>query len=350
MRVLHVDSGREYRGGQDQVRLLTRELEREAGVEQHLVTKRGSELARRVDGGAVTVRGVPWAFGLDPRASWRIAVEALAWPPDVIHAHNAHAVTLSVWARRFLRLTGQAPAFVATRRVVFPVRRRSALHLADAVVAVSEAARATLIAGGFPPAEVTVVHDGVDPDEVRRASAPPLDIRTTLRLPRDTPLAVNIAALEPAKDQGTLVRAAAIARRLHPALHWVVGGDGPQRAALSAEIGRLGVGDRVNLVGHVERPDALLSESQVLVMSSRAEGLGSIVLHALALGKPVVATAAGGLPEVVPPEWVVPVGDAEALARTVVRAVEHPSPFPLPRQFTAAAMAAGVLAVYRSLV
>jgi len=163
-------------------------------------------------------------------------------------------------------------------------------------------------------------------------------------------LAVNIAALEPAKDQGTLVRAAAIARRLHPALHWVVGGDGPQRAALSAEIGRLGVGDRVNLVGHVERPDALLSESQVLVMSSRAEGLGSIVLHALALGKPVVATAAGGLPEVVPPEWVVPVGDAEALARTVVRAVEHPSPFPLPRQFTAAAMAAGVLAVYRSLV
>jgi len=85
-------------------------------------------------------------------------------------------------------------------------------------------------------------------------------------------------------------------------------------------------------------------------MSSKEEGLGSVVLHALALGKPVVATRAGGLPEIVPEQCLVPVGDADALAQTVVRALDHPSPFPLPPQFTAAAMARGVLAVYRSLV
>ena len=352
MRVLHVDSGREYRGGQDQVRLLARELAREPDVEQRLVTKRASELARRTAADGVTVREVPWAIGLDPRASWRIAVEALAWPPDVIHAHNAHAVTLALWARRFLGLAGRVPPprLVATRRVVFPVGRRSALRQADTVIAISEAARAALLAAGFPPGEVRVVRSGIDPDEIRRAAAPPFAIRESLGLPAGTLLVTNVAALEPPKDQQTLLLAAHTARSSCPDLHWIIAGDGPERDALDVEVRRLGLADRVHLLGHVARADALLAESDVVVMSSRAEGLGTVVLHALALGKPVVATAAGGLPEVVPSEWIVPVGDAAALARKVIKALDHPSPFPLPAQFTASAMAAGVLAVYRSLV
>ena len=350
MRVLHVDSGREFRGGQDQARLLARELGREPEIEQRLVTRRGSELARRAAADGVAVREVPWGPGLDPRAWWRLVVEALAWPPDLIHAHNSHAVTLAVWARRFLHLAGSAPRVVATRRVVFPVRSRSALHQADVVVAVSAAVRSTLVAAGFPPGEIVVVHDGIDQDEVRRAAGPSFGIRATLGLPPDAPVVANVAALEPAKDQRTLIHAACAARASRPDLHWMIAGDGPERRALAAEVRRLDLGDRVHLLGHVAQADALLRDSDVVVMSSRAEGLGSVVLHALALGKPVVATAGGGLSEIVPAERLVPVGDADALAQKVVAALEHPSPIPLPARFTASAMASGVLAVYRSLV
>ena len=87
----------------------------------------------------------------------------------------------------------------------------------------------------------------------------------------------------------------------------------------------------------------------MLVMSSREEGLGSVVLHALALGTPVVATNAGGLPEMLPPEALVPVGDADGLARKVVATLARPSTPPVPPRFTASAMAAGVLACYRTL-
>lgn len=350
MRVLHVDSGREFRGGQNQVRLLARELAREPGVEQRLVTRRGSELARRATAEGVAVREIPWALGLDPRACWRLVVEALAWPPDLIHAHNNHAVTLAVWARRFLELAGSAPRVVATRRVVFPVRSRSSLHQADVVVAVSAAVQSTLVAAGVPPAEIVVVHDGIDQGEVRRAAEPSFGIRTTLGLPAGTPVAVNIAALEPAKDQRTLIHAARAARGSRPDLHWVIAGDGPERRALTVEVEKLDLADRVHLLGHVAHSDALLRESDILVMSSRAEGLGSVVLHALALGKPVVSTAGGGLVEIVPPRWLVPVGDADALAQRVIEALDHPSPAPLPERYTASAMAAGVLALYRSLV
>jgi glycosyltransferase involved in cell wall biosynthesis len=352
VRVLHLDSGREYRGGQEQVRLLARELARAPGVEQRLLTQHGSELARRTVAAGVPVREVPWAIGLDPRAAWRLVAELLRWRPALIHAHNGHAVTLAVWARGLLRWAGTtgAPGVVATRRVTFPVRAGSALRRADAVVAISEAVRASLLAAGFPPAELRLVPSGIDPDEVRRAATSPLGLRARLALAPGTPLAVNVAALEPSKDQLTLIRAAHRARTLCPELRWAIAGEGPERGALTALVGRLGLGDRVHLLGHVEQVDALLAESDVVVMSSRAEGLGTVVLRAVALGKPVVATRAGGLPEIVAPEWLVPVGDADALARTVVQALERPAPPALAPQFTASAMAHGVLALYRSLV
>lgn len=351
MRVLHVDSGRAYRGGQDQVRLLARELARTEGLEQRLVTRQGSELARRTAAEGLTVRGVPWSLGLDPRAWWRIVVEALAWQPELLHAHDNHAVDLAVWARVLLESAGRAaPRVVATRRVLFRPRRRSALRRADAVIAISAAVRSVLIASGFPPGEVTLVSSGIDPDEVRRTAAAPLEIRTTLGLPARAPVAANVAALEPPKDQHTLLRAAVAARPLRPDLHWVIAGDGPERGALRAEIDRLGLGDLVHLVGPVERAAALVREANVLVMSSRAEGLGTVVLQALALGTPVVATRAGGLAELVPEAWLVAVGDGDGLARKVVHALDHPERRALPAQYTAAAMAAGVLAVYRSLI
>ena len=320
-------------------------------MEQRLVTKRGSELARGAATDGIAVREVPWAIGLDPRACWRLALEILALRPDVIHAHNSHALSLAVWARGLpgLARRGPAPRLVVTRRVVFPVRQGSALFRADRIIAISAAVKAALVASGVPAPAITVVPSGVDPDEVRRAAAAPLLIRARLGAPDTAPLAANIAALEPEKDHATLIGAAAHARALRPDLHWVIAGAGTLRSALEADIRRRGLIDRVHLIGWTDRPEALMREASVVVMSSREEGLGTAVLDALALGKPVVATSGGGLPEIVPPSWLVPVGDAEALARTVVRALDHPSPVPLPAQYTAAAMAHGVLAVYRSL-
>lgn len=351
MRILHVDSGREYRGGQEQVRLLVRELARRGAVEQRLVTGRGGTLARRAAADGLAVREVPWRAGLDPRAWGRLVAESLAWRPDLLHAHNGHAATLALWTRAALRVLAprRAPRLVVTRRVVFPPGPANAARRADAVIAISDAVRAALCAAGLPAAAIRVVPSGVDPDEVRAAAVPPLAVRAGLGLPDSAPLAASVAALEPAKDHRTLLRAAAAARALRPDLHWVIAGDGPERAALAAEIRRLGLERRVHLLGHVPRADALLRECDLLVVTSRAEGLGTVVLRALALGTPVVATRAGGLPELVPEPWLVPVGDAEALARAVARALAHPPRVALPARYTAAAMADGVMAVYRSL-
>lgn len=357
MRVLEVDAGREWRGGQNQVRLLCRELGRVPDLTLRLVTARGSELARRAAAEGATVREATWGPSLDPRACARVTAEIAAFRPDIVHAHNSHALVVALWARALagLRLRaggGRAPRLVATRRVVFSIRRRfgrSPLHRVDRVIAISEAVKAALVADGLPLARIAVVPSGIDPDEVRRAAAAPFHLRHRLGLPPETPLAVNVAALAPEKDQHTLIRAARDALALRPDLHWVVVGEGELRPTLEAEIAALGVGHRVHLLGYVEQADPLIREAQVVVMSSRQEGLGSVVLHALALEQPVVATSGGGLPEIVPEACVVPVGDHAALARLVVTTLDHPAPVPLPARFTAAAMAQGVLDVYRGL-
>jgi glycosyltransferase involved in cell wall biosynthesis len=343
MRILQVDSGREWRGGQNQVRLLCRELGKDAGIEQVLVTKNGGELARRVTADHGRVQGTTWEFGLDPRAWWHLRRTIAAFQPDVIHVHDSHALTLAA-------TVALGRTLVATRRVDFHVGRFGAWRRPDRIIAVSEAVKRILTRDGVAADAITVVPDGIDPDEIRRAATPPLDIRSQLRIPAGAPLAVNAAALVDHKDQGTLVRAARYARALEPQLHWIIAGEGPLRAALTAEIARLELEDRVHLVGYVDRIDALIAEASVFVMSSKTEGLGSVILNALALGRPVVATAAGGIPELLPAEVLVPAGTADALAQKVVDALKHPAPLPFPPRFTANAMAQGVLAVYRALL
>jgi glycosyltransferase involved in cell wall biosynthesis len=344
--VLQVGSGREWRGGQNQVRLLCRELEREPAVEVRLVTKRGGELAARAAADGVRVIETGWTLGYDPRAWYTVGRQIEQFRPAVVHAHDSHALGV---ARR--ALGRHAGALLATRRVAFQLRWPSGWRRVDRVIAISDAVKRALVSGGIAAADISVVPSGIDPDEVRAAAASPLGIRARLGLAPDTPLAVNVAALVDEKDQRTLVRAAAAARALRPDLHWAIAGDGELRGSLEAEIARLGLRDRVHLLGYVEHAAALITEGDVFVMSSKQEGLGSVILNALALEKPVVATAGGGIPEILPPEALVPVGDAEGLACKVVAVLTHPpSPFPLPPRFTAKAMAQGVLAVYRSLL
>jgi len=345
MRVLQVDSGRDWRGGQNQVWLLCRELDREAGIEQALVTKQRGALAERAAAAGTKVHGTAWGIGLDPRAWWHLRRTIAAFQPDVIHVHDSHALTLAATVAHGRRL-------VATRRVAFHTGRFGAWRRPDRIIAISDAVKRVLIADGIASDAVVVVPDGIDVGAVRQAATalPPLDTRRRLGIPAAAPLVVNAAALTGEKDHRTLIRAAHYARARRPDLHWVIAGEGRLRASLTAEIARLGLRDRVHLLGYVDRIDALIADASVFVLSSTTEGLGSVVLNALALGRPVVATAAGGIPEILPAEVLVPVGAAEAMAQRIVKMLEHPLPLPLPPRFAASAMAQGVLDVYRSLV
>ncbi len=348
-RVVHVASGREWRGGQQQVWLLARELERRGGIRQVVVTGAAGELAERLRRDGIPIRAVPWTAGLDPRVLPALLSE-LRSPGSLVHAHDAHAVTLGGLAAR---LAGRP--FVATRRVDFHLRRRGLWARADRVIAISRAVADVLVADGIAIGRIEIVHSGIALDEVRRTSR--LGVRGMLGLAPGTLVAANVAALVRHKDHATLIRAAARLAGRFPSLHWVVAGEGPERAALERLRAELGLGGRVHLLGHISDPARVVADADLFVMSSREEGLGTSVLDAMALGIPVASTAAGGLPEMLQDGAGVlaPPGDPAALAEAVGRLLDEPAfarstvaqATMAVERFTAGRMAEGVRSEYR---
>jgi glycosyltransferase involved in cell wall biosynthesis len=312
-----------------------------------VVTSRGSELAYRLVDSGVRVRLATWRAGLDPRVLRPIFQELRR--PALLHAHDAHALTLAgmcAW------LT-ESPLIV-TRRVTFPLRSRYFWRRACRIITISRAVRDQLVRDGLEPSQLVVVHSAVDPS----AAAEGTDLRTHLGLSQTGQLALTLGALTQEKDHLTLVRAAARLVQDLPGLHWAIVGEGPLRGRLRQEIARLGVEDRVHLVGHLDDPHRALQGADVFVLSSTSEGLGSAVLAAMARGVPVVATRVGGVPDVLgsgagvlvepgnPAELATTVhrvlGDQELRRRLTVTAREELG------KFSAGAMAEQVLSVYRS--
>jgi len=348
-RVVHVASGREWRGGQRQVWLLARALARTGEVDQVVVTGRGGELARRLAADRVPVVTPPWEGALDLRAL--SATIRTAERGSILHAHDGHALTLAGIAS-FI----SGAHLVATRRVEFSVRRRGFWRRAERIIAISDAVRGVLLSAGFPPDQIAVVPSGIAIDETARVTRE--DPRRKLGLLPSTSLAVATGALERPKDHATLIRAAALTLG-NSDLHWAIAGEGRLRADLERLIDQLGLRRRVHLLGEVPDAARLVASADLFVMSSIEEGLGTAVLDAMALGIPVVGTRAGGIPEMLAggAGTLVPPGDPRALADAVTALLNDPAARAAQvargreavRRFSDERMAEGVLQVYRSL-
>lgn len=324
LRILHLDTERGWRGGERQLLWLAGELQRQGHV--CFVAARSGELladrARRL--GMPTVSCNP-AGEADLIAAMRLRRMLRLLEVELIHAHTAHALALAA-----LATMGRPIPVVAARRVDFPLRRNVATRWkyahAAAVVAVSGAVRDVLVRGGLPPERVTVVHDGVDLG--REISPASVGTLAALGVPAGAPLAVQVAQMVGHKDPVTFVRAVAAARRAVPTIQALLVGEGDERPAVERAIAELGMGGVVHLTGYRIDADSLLAAADVAVLSSREEGMGSVLLDALMLGRPAVATRAGGIPEVLEDGvsgLLAPVGDAAALGAAIARVLTEPA-------------------------
>jgi glycosyltransferase involved in cell wall biosynthesis len=250
--------------------------------------------------------------------------------PDVVHGLLSWGYSLGTLAGRLARV----PAIVAGCRGLARPRRlnprrvlgRWALREADLVVANSEAVRQSVLRSArLPASKVLVVPNGVA--IARFTGARDDALGTSLALPQSAPVIAVVANLRWYKGVDVFLEAWRELVRHFPKATALLAGDGPVRPALERRAAELGVTGSVRFLGTRRDIPALLSLADLVVHPSLEEGLPNAVLEAMAAGKPVVATAAGGTPEAVldgETGRLVPVGDPDALAQAMLWCLQHP--------------------------
>lgn len=252
-------------------------------------------------------------------AIWRELHQLLsAHPPHIIQIFGTRANLLGRFAARRY---SQAVVICGQRSVGsgswWPrYVERATSRWVDFYIANSHAgARWLAQQAHVPPAKIRAIHSGLDAAPFMQAMRG--QIRPSLPIPPDTPLIVSVGNLRKVKDQQTLIQAVHRLQQQGHNFHLLLVGDGQQRAALEQLTRDLNLADHITFMGRRADVSAILADADIKVLSSRSEGLPAAIMEAMAAGLPVVATAVGGVPELLQDGLtgrLIPPDDAPALA------------------------------------
>ncbi|HEU4891310.1 MAG TPA: glycosyltransferase [Vicinamibacterales bacterium] len=309
MRVCHVMSADLWAGAEVQVATLTSYLARSSEVTLSVVLFNDGSLAaelRRI-GIDVTV--------VDERNHGAVdIVKALTThfrvrQTDIVHTHRykdnilATAAALVAGGPRIIRtvhgLTEPMRGWARLKCLALETVDWFALgHCAAAVVAVSRDTAAAMMAKGFSQQFVRQIHNGIDMVNTRATRCRD-EVRREFRIAADSPLVGTAGRLTPVKAQDDFLRAAHLIARRQPDFRFVIVGEGPEESALRQLAADLGIEGQVIFTGGRRDVNDLIAAMDVFVLPSLAEGMPMVLLEAMTLGTPCVATAVGGVPELI---------------------------------------------------
>lgn len=322
MRVLHVINTVEIGGGGEHLLRLTSGL-RDLGFDNRVVAGRdGPYGARLRDAGTpVTVLG-----RMGPGSVARLAQAFLRTRPDLVHLHGSRAGLLGVIAGQLVpstRFIYTAHAFSFKRHLPVMLHactilaERLTCRLADAVICLSQEDVREAARLGVAMRRIEVIPNGIDPAPFAAARG----LRDELGIRPGVPVVGMIGRLVPDKDPLTFVRTAAQVSRRLPEARFLLIGDGPLRRVVEEEAHALGLDERLTFTGLRDDIPDLLATLDVVVLTSRWEGLPLIVLEAMASGRAIVCSRIPTLEEVVGKGGtgrLVAPGDAAGFADAIV--------------------------------
>ena len=259
--------------------------------------------------------------------------------PAIVHTHSSKAGILGRWAARLAGVKttvhsihgfgfhpGQNPAV----RRAFIAAERATSRITTHFIAVSRANRTEGAALGlFSPSCCSVIRSGIELGRYRLAAESAGSLRRELGLAPGDPLVGMVACLKPQKAPLDFVAVAARVIQSEPRATFVLAGDGDLRAAVEDAIAAVPGGEgRIRLLGWRRDTEAVIAGVDVLLLTSRWEGLPRVLPEAMAAGRPVVATAVDGSPEAVEDGingFLAPPGDVGLMAQRVVEILRDPA-------------------------
>ena len=271
----------------------------------------------------------------DLRALTGLALLARSFKPDIVHTHLAKAGALGRIAARIAGVRTVVHTYHGSVFRGYFGQRESAVYLGieralaritTRIVAITSGQKADLVDLGIAPSsKIVEIPLGLDLDHFRELPARE-DALSALGLPREGRYVAIVARLVPIKDIPTFLRAFALVTESLPDVRGLVVGDGPEREAVEGVAHDLGLEERCRFLGWRADLPNVYAASDVVALTSLNEGSPVSVIEAMASGRAVVATAVGGVPDVVSEATgiLVPVGDRRGFADAIVSLLRDP--------------------------
>jgi glycosyltransferase involved in cell wall biosynthesis len=325
--ILHINASKEWRGGENQVLNLAIGLKK-AKVPQIIMAQPNSPLAERARNAGIEVVEFLMRSEFDWKAIKKIRELVEIHNVHIVHTHTSHAHSLAFFAKK----KKDKWKLIVARRVDFRINKsRFSLwkfqsKLIDMVVGVSRYIQKNLIADGMNPTKTLTIHSGIDTNKFKKLASRDTLLKE-LGIDKKTLVIGIVAALVDHKDFPTFINSIAKINSSQT-FKAIVLGEGSLKSKLLSQVEELGIQDRIQFLGFRDDVNDFYGLFDIFCLSSKEEGLGTSILDAMAAGLPVVATRAGGIPEMVVDGkggYLSEIGDSESLAQNFTYLLQNDS-------------------------
>ncbi len=353
--VFHLDDSKNLRGGERQVLYLAKEL-KELGVENYIAARNNSPLFNKCIEEKIPVITLPYIFEWDIISAFILALKIKKINKNnkkiIIHTHTGHTPAIAILTNIFIKTK-----IAVHRRVDFKIKNNFLSQIkykkADIVISISNAIKNILIQSELPESKIVVISSSID-----KTVLSPNNIKNEKK---DVIKIGSLIALEPHKDPLNLIKAANLCLKTNPNLIFLIGGEGSLKKGTDKLIKDFNIGDKVKLLGYVEKNMDFLKSIDIFVLSSKEEGLGSVLIEAMSVGLPLIGTNAGGIAELIKDNFnglIVPKENPDELSKAILKMAEDEdmrlkfskNSLEMVSEFTSDKMALKTLEVYEKII
>ena len=355
LKVLHLSSEKSWRGGEQQIAYLIGELQKH-GVKSFVALRAGSAFEEYCKKSNIPFVDLNFSNEFDLGTALGVKNYAHKNHIDIVHMHTAKGHGIGVMASVF----GMKVPLVLSKRTDFPIKPNFFSRFKfnypgiQKILCVSSKIKEIIDVELKDPSKSVAVHSGVDLNKFKFEKK--FFFHDLLGLSHDIKLVGNTSAIAPHKDYFTFVKVAKAVCETEPNVRFLIIGSGPMENEIKEFVKSNNLQDKVLFTGFINNLPEVLFNLDVFLITSNEEGLGTSILDAHACRVPVVATRAGGIPEIVidgVSGTTCEVEDVKCLAEAVKQRLLDHELFKAPvfvKDFSKEATAAKTLQVYQSIL
>ena len=326
LNILHIDSEKSWRGGQQQVFYLHKGLI-EQGIKSLLLSNKNAEILTRCKEANLPCHEQSMLGEIDIFAAFKISQLCKKNKISIIQAHSGHALSIGLLVKLFC----PSLLLIGVRRVDFSIGKNIFSRLKynnkkiNSIVCISDFIKSVLIKDGVNINKLVTIRSGTDINKFD-AISPHKNFRKSLGVESGQIIIGTVAAFAGHKDYPNLIRAFFIVLEKLPNTILCIVGDGPLKNDIYKLSDELNLKKNIIFTGFVNNVGEYLRTFDIFVLASKKEGLGTSIIDALSVGLPVIATKAGGIPELIKNEqngMLVEPKDPKQLADAIIYLINN---------------------------